>query len=333
MNDVSSASVRGAAYWRLVRGIESIGAREIAATAKISDRLLRRPVRSMTGLLEGRSQLTRALATMRRAVAELDPARFDLHANDARRPGDPVVGKGMRRYLDRYAREQPKINEVIEVLDACQAEIQLDDAAIRQEQDALAIEIETLRQYDYLAERLDARVETFIASIERADPERASALRADVLFPVRQRRQDILTQLAVATQGYAAVRIVRKNNEDLISSVHRATTTTVAALQTAVLVAQSIADQQLVAEQVRQLDEATRTMLEEAAARRSGPAADVETLRQAWNDVSAALDSIDARRADALAAMKLTVRDLSGQVERTQASLDRLDRDAQRDLS
>jgi hypothetical protein len=78
VNDVSTVTVRGAAYWRLVRGIESIGAREIAATANISDRLLRRPVRSMTGLLEGRSALTKALATMRRAVAELDPARFDL---------------------------------------------------------------------------------------------------------------------------------------------------------------------------------------------------------------------------------------------------------------
>ena len=154
-----------------------------------------------------------------------------------------------------------------------------------------------------------------------------------MLFPVRQRRQDILTQLAVAMQGYAAVRIVRKNNEDLIRSVHMATTTTVAALQTAVLVAQSIADQQLVAEQVRQLDDATRTMLEEAVARRSGPAADVDDLRRAWNDVSAALDSVDERRADALHAMKLTVRDLSGQVERTQASLDRLDREAQHDRS
>jgi uncharacterized protein YaaN involved in tellurite resistance len=332
VNDVSTVSVRGAAYWRLVHDIESIGAREIAATARISDRLLRRPVRSMTGLLEGRSKLTKALATMRRAASELDPARFDLRANDGR-PGGTIVGKGMRRYLDRYAREQPRINEVIDVLDACQAEIQLDDAAIRQEQDALAIEIETLRQYDYLAERLDDRVESFIASIEAADVERAGALRADVLFPVRQRRQDILTQLAVAMQGYAAVLIVRKNNEDLIQSVHRATTTTVAALQTAVLVAQSIADQQLVAEQVRRLDEASRTMLEEAAARRSRPAADVEALRRAWNDVSVALDSIDERRAAALAAMKLTVRDLSGQVERTQASLDRLDRETQHDPS
>jgi uncharacterized protein YaaN involved in tellurite resistance len=133
--------------------------------------------------------------------------------------------------------------------------------------------------------------------------------------------------------GTAAVRIVRKNNEDLIRSVHLATTTTVAALRTAVLVAQSIADQQLVAEQVRQLDEATRTMLEDAAARRSRPGADVEALQRAWNDVSVALDSIDRRRQDALSAMKVTVHDLSGQVERTQASLDRLDRDSPRDRS
>jgi uncharacterized protein YaaN involved in tellurite resistance len=331
VNDIATANPGGAAYRRRVGGIDSIGAREIVATTTMSDRLLRRPIRSMTGLLEGKSTLTKALAELRRSIADLDPARFDLFGNEPPRAGGAVVTKGMRRYLDRYAKAQPRINDIIEVLDACQAEIRLDDAAIRQEQDALAMEIETLRQYAFMTERLDVRLEAAIATIESSDAARADTLRADALFPIRQRRQDILTQLAVATQGYAAIRIVRTNNEELIRSVHLATTTTIAALRTAVAVAQALADQQLVNEQVRQVDDVTKQMLEDAAPHRSPPGTDVETLRRAWDDVGVALDSIDEHRLDALRAMKLTVRDLSGQVERTQASLERLDRDAGQD--
>ena len=37
-------------------------------------------------------------------------------------------------------------------------------------------------------------------------------LDSDVLFPIRQRHQDILTQLAVSVQGYMAMDLIRKNN-------------------------------------------------------------------------------------------------------------------------
>ena len=68
----------------------------------------------------------------------------------------------------------------------------------------------------------------------------ADAVRADALFPVRQRRQDIMTQMAVSVQGYMALDLVRRNNLELIRGVDRAQTTTVAALRTAVIVSQAL---------------------------------------------------------------------------------------------
>ena len=51
-------------------------------------------------------------------------------------------------------------------------------------------------------------------------------------------------------QGYLALDMIRKNNLELMKGVDRATTTTVAALRTAVIVAQALNNQKLVLDQI-----------------------------------------------------------------------------------
>jgi uncharacterized protein YaaN involved in tellurite resistance len=48
------------------------------------------------------------------------------------------------------------------------------------------------------------------------------------------------------------------------------------------------------------------------------------SLQRAWDNVFSALDQIDTYKLRALEAMKITVRDLSDQVERSHAQVDRL---------
>ena len=71
---------------------------------------------------------------------------------------------------------------------------------------------------------------------------------------MRQKRQDLLTQLAVSVQGYLALDLIRRNNVELIKGVDRATTTTISALRTAVIVAQALSDQKLVLDQITALN-------------------------------------------------------------------------------
>jgi hypothetical protein len=52
----------------------------------------------------------------------------------------------------------------------------------------------------YVVERLDGSLTARIAEIETSDPEHAKALQDDVLFYVRQKHQDLLTQLAVPSR-------------------------------------------------------------------------------------------------------------------------------------
>ena len=73
-----------------------------------------------------------------------------------------------------------------------------------------------LNQYVYVAERLDAKLAARIAELELTDPDAARTLSQDVMFYVRQKHQDLLTQLAVSIQSYLAIDVIIKNNVELI---------------------------------------------------------------------------------------------------------------------
>src|SRR3546814_5446228 len=63
--------------------------------------------------------------------------------------------------------------------------------------------------------------------------------------------------MAVSVQGYLALDLVKKNNVELVKGVDRASTTTVAALRTAVTVAQALTNQKLVLGQITVLNTTT----------------------------------------------------------------------------
>ena len=184
-----------------------------------------------------------------------------------------------------------------------------------------------LNQYVYIAERLDARLAAKIAELEATDPERAKALREDVLFYVRQKHQDLLTQLAVSIQSYLAIDIIIKNNIELIKGVDRATTTTVSALRTAVIVAQALGNQKLVLDQITALNTTTsgddrahlarcsrdnsRAIQEQAASATIG----LPQLQAAFANIYATMDAIDTFKVQALDTMAATIGTLETEVD------------------
>jgi uncharacterized protein YaaN involved in tellurite resistance len=151
---------------------------------------------------------------------------------------------------------------------------------------------------------------------------------------VRQKDQDILTQLAVSVQGYLALDVIRRNNLELIKGVDRATTTTVSALRTAVIVAQALANQKLVLDQITALNtttgnliESTSELLRTQSAKIGEQAAtstiNLEQLQHAFDNVYATIDQIDSYKLQALDNMKKTVDALSTQVAKAQTYLQR----------
>jgi len=191
-----------------------------------------------------------------------------------------------------------------------------------------------LEQYAYMCQKLDDALTAKITALRPEDPERARALQENVLFYIRQKRQDILTQLAVNMQGYLALDIVRKNNVELVKGVDRATTTTISALRTAVIVAQALSNQRLVLNQIGALNtttgnliESTSRMLHDQSAdiqkQSSAAAVNVQQLQAAFNNIYATIDAIDAYKLQALDTMKQTIETLSGEVAKAHGYIER----------
>jgi uncharacterized protein YaaN involved in tellurite resistance len=155
-----------------------------------------------------------------------------------------------------------------------------------------------------------------------------------MLFSVRQKVQDLMTQLAVSVQGYLALDVIRRNNVELIRGVDRATTTTVSALRTAVIVAQALADQKLVLDQITALNTTTSNLIESTSVllrQQSGvineqaasSTVDIAKLQAAFDNIYATMDEIDGFKLKALDNMARTVDALSAQVRKSQAYVDR----------
>ncbi|MEL7317868.1 MAG: toxic anion resistance protein, partial [Pseudomonadota bacterium] len=159
-------------------------------------------------------------------------------------------------------------------------------------------------------------------------------------FYVRQRTQDLLTQMAVSVQGYLALDLVKKNNVELVKGVDRASTTTVGALRTAVTVAQAMTNQKLVLAQITGLNETTANIIDststllrdqtgkihEQAAASTIP---LETLQRAFQNIYDTMDEVDDFKVRALDSMKQTVNTLSTEVEKSKGYIARAEGQAQ----
>ena len=166
-----------------------------------------------------------------------------------------------------------------------------------------------------------------------------------MLFYVRQKHQDLLTQLAVSIQGYLAIDIVIKNNLELIKGVDRATTTTVAALRTAVIVAQALEQPEARARpdhgaehhDVRPHRSRPRRCSRTSRSRSSEQAASatigLPQLQQAFANIYATMDAIDTFKVQALDSMAATIGVLETETAKSQAYLDRVQKRDEHDAA
>jgi uncharacterized protein YaaN involved in tellurite resistance len=334
IKSIASLDPHSADFATKVNAIHNMGDDEIRQSASVSNRLLDKPVKAMeSGPFSKGATVSKSLVDLRRTVEDLDPSQQGL-LSPKHLFGLIPFGNRLRDYFARYQSAQGHLNAIIQALYHGQDELRQDNAAIEQEKVNVWDIKGKLEQYIYMAGKLDAALEAQIDQIGQTDPERAKTLREDVLFYVRQKRQDLLTQLAVNAQGYLALELVRRNNLELIKGVDRATTTTVSALRTAVIVAQALTNQKLVLNQIAALNtttgnliESTSVMLKEQSGQIQQQAASatisVEKLQAAFANIYATMDMIDAYKLQALDSMQKTIDALTGEVTKAQSYLQR----------
>jgi uncharacterized protein YaaN involved in tellurite resistance len=338
LDAVTTLDTHSQVFTDRMRDIGKLGDDDIRASASVSNRLLDKPLAAMqSGGLTETSAVSKSLLQLRHEMEDLDPSTQGDLFSPHKLLGILPFGAGdkLRDYFDKYRSSQRQIDAIITALYHGQDELQRDNAAIEQEKANLWAVMGRLRQYSYLAQSLDTALAAKIAALEATDPERAKILKEDMLFTVRQKNQDLLTQLAVSVQGYLALDIIRRNNLELIRGVQRATTTTISALRTAVIVAQALADQKLVLDQITALNTTTSNLIESTGQllhQQSGAineqaasaTVDIAKLQSAFQNIYATMDEIDTFRVSALDSMQKTVTALSTEITKSQAYLDRV---------
>ncbi|UAY37771.1 toxic anion resistance protein [Moraxella osloensis] len=320
-----------------VNAIHQLGSAEIRASAQIANRMLDRPAKSMDKALFDNSPIAKSLTELRSVVEDLDPTRQGSLSSPRKFLGIIPMGKSVQDYFRKYQSSQTHINAIIESLYHGKDELMKDNASIEQEKVNMWALMQSLRQYIYVGQKIDERLEQKIGELEATDPEKARVVKEELLFYVRQKNMDFLTQLAVNIQGYLALDMIRKNNLELIKGVDRATTTTIAALRTAVMVSQALSSQKLVLDQINALNSTTSSLIESTSVmlkrqtaqvheQASGSSVDLEKLQKSFNHIYETMQAIDAFKVKALGNMQQTLNVLTQEVDRAQTYLDRTNR-------
>jgi uncharacterized protein YaaN involved in tellurite resistance len=336
VEELAALDAKSPQFSRRVDGIGSLGDKEVRASAQVSNRMLERPaVQSSSG--SPQSKVGATLVDLRMTVTELDPNRADLTGIKKVLKWLPG-GSKVDRYFAKYQSAQAHLDAIIRSLSSGQDELRKDNAAIEIERNRMWETMNRLGDLKVELEALDAAVTGKVAHLEATgDLEKAEALKSDVLFAVRQRHQDLMTQMAVSVQGYLAMDLIRKNNVELIRGVDRAQTTTVAALRTAVIVSQALGQQKLVLDQINALNSTTSSLIESTSLQLRQQGAEiqqqaatstieVEKLQAAFENVFATMDAIDTFKAQAAESMTVTINQLEQQVERAKPYVARAQR-------
>ena len=327
---LEALDVHSPEFTNLLDELLAVGEADMRAAAGVAGAMLDRSSRALTSAPQ--EQVTTSLAGLRRTVAELDPAKLPLTGRKLL--GMFPAAAGAKRALDRYRAANEPVNALVVDLRNRQDVLRRDNAAIKGERERLWKVMGKLAEAATFAEAVDGAIERQAGVFDLTDPLRANALRGDILYPIRQRHQDLLTQLAVSAQGYLALDLVRKNNDELIRGVERAVSTTVSALRVALLVSGALASQRDVLDEVAALQATTDGLirantelldLQSAEIRKasSDPAVATETIKQSFDRIYASIDAIDGFRAEAARTMATTVESLSGEIRRAEDQLRR----------
>ena len=336
IDDITAHDSQDPKFKEAVERIHSMGVKDIEASASVSNRMLERPVKSLeNGLFDKGAEIGKGLIDLRRQIEALDPSRQGDLFSARKLLGFIPMGNKLVDYFDKYQSSQAHLNAIIESLKRGKDELLRDNAAIEMEKANLWGLMERLEKYIHIGKKLDGELATRAAALETSDPEKARVVREEMLFYTRQKVTDLLTQMAVNIQGYLALDLIRKNNLELMKGVDRATTTTVSALRTAVIVAQALANQKLVLDQISALNTTTGNLIASTSemlrdqstaihTQAASSTIDIAKLQQAFANIYQSMDAIADFNTKALGSMQTTVDTLSSELAKSRTYLDRV---------
>jgi uncharacterized protein YaaN involved in tellurite resistance len=312
LNDTSAHEQTKAAF-------EGMGA-ELQKEASRRSAMLKQPLHALIKAGEEGGTVANSLVDLKMQVEALDPAKFDFQAGWFGRLLGliPGIGTPLKRYFARYESASVTIDSIVRSLQLGQDQLKRDNITLVEDQKAMRALTLKLERAIKLARLIDAKLVDALATQVTSDDPRHKFISDELLFPLRQRIQDLQQQMLVNQQGYLTTELVIRNNKELIRGVNRANNVTVNALQVAVTLALALANQKIVLEKIQAMTQTTENLIAGTAERlktqgveihkrASSTQLDIEVLKRAFDDIRAALDDISRYRQEALPKMAQSI--------------------------
>lgn len=297
------------------QAIQNLGS-DLQREAARRSAMLKQPVHKLyEGVTEG-APVANALVDLKMKVEELDPGQYDFEPGWATRTLGrlPFVGTPLKRYFSRYEASSTQLDAIVRSLRNGKEQLGRDNITLGDDQKAMQALAAKLAKAVKLGQLIDAKLSAKLERELTADDARRAVIENEWLFPLRQRIQDLQQQLVVNQQGIMAIDLIMRNNVELMRGVDRATNVTVSALQVAVTLALALANQRVTLDKVLAVNETTDKLIGQTAQKlrtqgaeihklASGTSLNIDTLKQAFTDIRAALDDVARFRKEALPKM------------------------------
>jgi uncharacterized protein YaaN involved in tellurite resistance len=295
--------------------VESLGA-DIQTESALASQMLQQPLKNLMQRGDDGGEVAQSLVDLKMQVEELDPAKFDFETNAFMKllGKIPGVGTPMKRYFTRYQSSGAIIEAIVDSLEQGKDQLKRDNVTLSNDQKRMRELTKRLEKVIALGHALDRKLTIEIETTIPSNDPRHKFLSEEIVFPLRQRIQDMQQQLLVNQQGILTMEVIVRNNKELIRGVQRATDVTVNALRIAVTLAIALTNQQIVLDKIQAINETTENLLTGNAKRlkqqavdihkqASSAQLDIEKLGASFRDIREALESISDFRRKALPQM------------------------------
>lgn len=315
-----------------INSVHQLGQQTIVKTAGFSQRLLSRSMKKMEGDEEAKG-IGQSLIDLKQTLEALNPASNTSFFNKRKLLGFIPFGNKIEDYFDKYKSAESHLSTILNALDNGRDELLKDNISIEHDKKQLWALMQQLEQYVYIGRQLEQILTEKLYDIELQNPEKARVIKEEVVFYLQQKITDLLTQQAVSMQSYLSLDLIRQNNFELIKGVERATTTTVAALRTAIVVAQALANQKLVLKQVNAVNKTTEDLIvatskmlknqtKDIQIQASSSVINLDKLQVAFNNTFETINIVNDFKIQSIDKMRKNIEVLSQQVEIAKTYLD-----------
>ncbi|MBL0150269.1 MAG: toxic anion resistance protein [Ideonella sp.] len=276
----------------------------------------------------------KAIADIRAQLDELNPGNDGDLMQPRKLLGMIPFGNKLEAYFRKYQTAAEQLKTSMSQLYAARDDMQKDVVDIEATRGKLWDAMQKLAGAAHFARQLDTRLAEKVAALESSDPQRAQALRQEVLFYARQNLQDIQTQQAVCINGYLALDVLKKTGREMMNGCTRVATTGMSALAVAQTVARATGNQIKVMEMLSGVNATIGNLISETGRQLNqhvdqttqfaqNPMLGIDKMKEMFDQTFQAMDAMDNFRTKAIDVMGQNNAIIRDQLARADQYVDR----------